>query len=246
MVREDKVLLVTGASSEAGIALVRKIYNKYKTIYLHYGHMNDELKQLIEDISDRTDVRLLQADFSKQEDVENMISDIQSQGIIPDNIVHISAPKVHNKQFHKEKWESFDVAWDISVRSIVMILKAFVRDMSKGHYGRIVFLLTSNTIGMPAKYQSAYVTYKYALLGLMKSLSVEYMDKGITANAVSPDMMETKFLKNVPDMIVEQNAANSPIGRNIRVEEVAPVIEYLLSDEAEAMTGQNIGITGGL
>jgi 3-oxoacyl-[acyl-carrier protein] reductase len=118
--------------------------------------------------------------------------------------------------------------------------------MMKEKYGRVVFMLTSNTVGIPAKYQSSYVTVKYALLGLMKALSAEYADKGITFNGVSPDMMETGFLDNIPDLIIEQNAQNSPLGRNIRIDEVIPVIEYMLSDRGAAMTGQNIAITGGI
>lgn len=117
--------------------------------------------------------------------------------------------------------------------------------MSKSKYGRIIFLLSSNTIGKPAKYQSSYVTVKYALLGLMKALAAEYADKGITVNGVSPDMMETKFLSGIPDLIVEQNRENGPMGRNVYVEEILPMIQYMLSEEGASMTGQNIEISGG-
>ena len=59
-------------------------------------------------------------------------------------------------------------------------------------------------------------------------------------------MMETKFLSDLPDLIREQSAKNNPLGRNITVGETVPVIAYLLSDESGAVTGQNIGITGGV
>ena len=242
----DKTLLITGASSEVGMSLVGRIYKDYKTIYLHYSHMKDDFKKVIDDIGDKTDVRLIQADFSSEESTESMVKVFSKEGVFPNNIVHLSAPPLHNKQFHKENWAYFEAGWNISVRSITMILKELMKPMSRLNYGRIVFMLTSNTIGLPTKYQSAYVTYKYALLGLMKSLSIEYADKGITVNAISPDMMETKFLSEIPDKIIELNAMNSPMGRNIRVEEVVPVIEHFLSDDAGAITGQNVGITGGL
>lgn len=246
MNKENKVLLVTGASSDVGIKLIKKIYKEYATIYLHYGHMNDKLEKTIEMLSCEVDVKPIQADFSNLDDVKSMIADIESYGKYPNSIVHIAAPRIYNKQFHKDEWENYNKGWEISVRSIVLILNSFIKKMSKMNYGRIVFMLTSNTLEKPAKYQASYVTYKYALLGLMKSLSVEYIEKGITVNGVSPNMMETKFLENVPDLIIEQNATSSPIGRNILVDEVIPVIEYMLSDMGESMTGQNIGITGGL
>ena len=107
-------------------------------------------------------------------------------------------------------------------------------------------MLTSDTVDMPPKYQSSYVTVKYALLGLMKSLAVEYAEKGITFNGISPDMIETKFLSELPELIVENNRNNSPLGRNIRIDEIVPIFEYLLSDAGASMTGQNIAVTGGM
>lgn len=241
-----KVILITGASSEVGIALLKTIYEDYERIYLQYKTMNRALKDTVASLSKRVELILLEADFTKAENVENMIEAIRETGILPNHVVHFPAPKAYNKQFHKDRWENYELGWEISVHSIVLLLQAFMKDMIKNRYGRIVFMLTGCTQNLPAKYQAGYVTVKYALLGLMKSLSVEYMDKGITVNGISPDMMETKFLSELPELIIEQNRRNSPLGRNINVEEVVPVIKLLLSDSGEAITGQNVGITGGL
>lgn len=242
----EKVLLVTGASSELGINLINKVYGDYKRIYLQYRNMNDQLQETIDYLNDKTEIVLFKVDLSNVIDVNKMIADINESMILPNCIVHFPAPKAYNMQFHRDRWENYDLGWIVSVRSIVMILQAFVKNMARNKYGRIVFMLTNNTNNLPAKYQSSYVTVKYALLGLMKSLSVEYIDKGITVNGVSPDMMETKFLLNLPELIIEQNKANSPIGRNIYIKEVVPIMEYMLSDLGAAMTGQNIVISGGL
>lgn len=242
----EKVLLVTGASSELGINLINKVYSDYKRIYLQYRNMNDQLQETIDYLKGKTEIVLFKVDLSNVLDVNKMIANINESMILPNCIVHFPAPKAYNMQFHKDKWENYDLGWIISVRSIVMILQAFMKNMARNKYGRIVFMLTNNTNNLPAKYQSSYVTVKYALLGLMKSLSVEYIDKGVTVNGVSPDMMETKFLSNLPELIIEQNKANSPIGRNIYIKEVVPIMEYMLSDLGAAMTGQNIVISGGL
>ena len=242
----EKVLLVTGASSELGINLINKVYSDYNRIYLQYRNMNDQLQETIDYLKDKTEIVLFKVDLSNVLDVNKMIADINESMILPNCIVHFPAPKAYNMQFHRDKWENYDLGWIVSIRSIVMILQAFVKNMVRNKYGRIVFMLTNNTNNLPAKYQSSYVTVKYALLGLMKSLSVEYIDKGITVNGVSPDMMETKFLSNLPELIIKQNKANSPIGRNIYIKEVVPIMEYMLSDLGAAMTGQNIVISGGL
>ena len=107
-------------------------------------------------------------------------------------------------------------------------------------------MLTSYTDNMPPRFMTPYISAKYALLGLMKALSVEYADKGIMINAVSPGMMETKFLAKTFEHAVEQNAAKSPFGRNLYVDEIIPTIKFLMSDGADRITGQNIIISGGM
>ena len=117
--------------------------------------------------------------------------------------------------------------------------------MVKNKYGRIVFLLSSCTDGIAPKYLSDYVTAKYALLGLMRTLSSEYAGKGIAINAVSPGMMETKLLNETSELIIQQNAMANPNGRNIRVEEILPAVSLFLSETGEMLTGQNLIISGG-
>lgn len=242
----EKVLLVTGASSDIGIELVKKIGSEYGMIYLQYRTMNERLEHLIQELEQTTQVVPLKADLLKLDEVRGVIKAIEDNGVFPNHFVHLPAQKAYNKQFHKDQWENFEQGWTISVRSISEILKVFIPRMVKQRYGRIVLMLTSCTHERPPKYQSSYVTVKYALLGLMKALAVEYADKGITVNGISPDMMETKFLSELPELIVMKNREKSPLGRNVSVDEVLPVIMYMLSDVGGAITGQNIVISGGI
>lgn len=240
-----KNLLILGASSEIGIRILREIYMDYQIVYVQYRKMNDELNKIILEAGERVRVVPLQADLLEEKSVSKMLADLCSMEYTPNHIVHLPAPKAYHKQFHKDQWENFRKGWEISVHAIVEILQILMPKMTKERYGRIVLMLTSCTLNIPPKFQASYVTIKYALLGLMKALSAEYAEKGITVNGISPDMIKTKFLSEVPEMIVEQTAADSPLGRHIYIEELIPVIKYLLSDAGAAMTGQNIGITGG-
>lgn len=174
-----------------------------------------------------------------------MLIAIEEKGIVPSHIVHISAQRTINQRFHKTEWNEYEKAMETALRSVIMILNCFLPYMKKEKYGKILFMLTSYTLNNPPKHQAAYVVTKYALLGLMKSLSVEYADKGIMVNGVSPDMIETKFLKDIPDLVIRQNAERSPLKRNLTIEDVVPTFDFLLSDAADTITGQNIGITGG-
>ena len=240
---DEKILFVTGASSDVGTALINKVESHYKIIWAHYCGSQKNLEELRKKYGEK--IVPIQADFSDTESTQNLINVMIESGNIPNHIVHLPAPKAFNQKFWKCTWMDYQKGIDISLRSAVLILKAFIPFMVKKKYGKIAFMLTDCVIGIPPKFQIPYVTVKYALLGLMKSLAVEYADKGITVNAVSPDMIETKFLSDVPELIIAQNARNSPLGRNLTVDDVVPAFEYFLSDGADAVTGQNMGVTGG-
>lgn len=237
------VLLVTGASSDVGHALICKIAGNYSRIWAHYNRSADVVAGLKKEFGDV--IVPVQADFSDLASTRSMIDTVLASSACPDHIVHLSAPKARSLQFHKGTWESYQHEIDTSLRSITMLLQAVVPRMAKQKYGKVVFMLSAYLLGVPPKFQSPYITVKYALLGLMRNLAAEYASKRITVNAVSPDMVETKFLSELPSLIREQSAKNNPLGRNIYVEEVMPSIAYLLSDAADVVTGQNIGITGG-
>lgn len=240
----NKILLITGASSDVGVSLIQRVYNQYDVILAHYCNSDQRLLKLKEKLGDK--IQLCQADFTDIASVKKMLTVIENEGNIPSHIVHISAQRTVNQRFHKTKWEEYEKAMETSLMSIVMILNCFLPYMKKAKYGKIVFMLTSYTLNNPPKHQAAYVVTKYALLGLMKSLSVEYAEKGIMVNGVSPNMMETRFLSDIPDLVIRQNAERSPLKRNLVVDDVIPIFDFLLSEEADTITGQNIGITGGM
>lgn len=240
---DEKVLLVLGASSDLGKALVSKIADRYDVVLANY-RSNPEFIDEIR-ISTNTKIIGYQADFTDLDSTQKMIAEIQNDGYQPNHIVHFSADAAVPVKFHKVNWEHFEKSINISLRSFILVLRSFLPGMIKAKKGKVVFMLTSYVNNMPPKYQSIYVTTKYAMLGLMKSLATDYADKKIQINAVSPEMIETKFLSGISEHIVEQNAANSPLKRNLTVEDVLPTIEFLLSDGSNCITGENIAITGG-
>ncbi len=186
-----------------------------------------------------------QADFTNEESTLKMIKRITEKYGEISHVVHLSSVRVENIKFKNTNWDSYNTAYNIQVRSIYIILKELLPYMEKDKYGKIVLMLSSCTINEPPKYWSDYVTNKYALLGFMKALAAEYVHKKININAISPSMIETQFLQNIPDIMIEKNATLSPLKRNAQVQDIVPLIKFLLSDEASYITGQNIAITGG-
>ncbi len=239
-----KILLVSGASSDVGIELIKNIGKEYDCIWAHYYSDMGKFECLPQQIREK--MNCIKCDFSSLEETNVFVNSILEDGRLPSQMIFLASPKAKNVKFHKQAWGDWEYEFDSSVRSAVLLSKAFLPTMTKEKYGRIVFMLTSYVEGIPPKYISSYVSMKYCLLGLMKSLSAEYSGKGVTINGISPDMMETEFVSELPHLVVEDNADKNPLKRNIRTSDLVGAFRLLLSDEGEAITGQNILITGGV
>ena len=92
---------------------------------------------------------------------------------------------------------------------------------------------------------SMYSIVKQAQLGLMRSLAAEYAGTSVNVNAVSPGMIETRFLDELPGMIKEATAAAAPSRRIAQPSDVIAAIEFLLSPKAAYITGIELPVTGG-
>lgn len=247
---ENKVYLVIGASSDVGISFLKSLdqnleENGEKAIVIaHYASHAQQLMALKEEAK-ALKLVLVQADFSQKQDIEAFIEQIKTNCDCPDYIVHLPASQFNYNRIKQFDWESFSREMEIQVRSLGEIGKVFLPKMGKKGKGKVVVMLTAYTIGMPPRFMSQYVVAKYALLGLMKSMAVEFADKGININGISPNMMETKFLEKVEGRIIQMTGEASLLKRNAAVEEVVPAIHFLLSEGSDYMNGINLNLTGG-
>ena len=240
---DTRVLLILGASSDLGYAYIEKYGVRYDYILAHCNHTMERLLELKKQIGDK--LRIYKADFLDEDSTKEFMDKIDEDNIEPTHIVYLPAPNLTYNKFSKIAWDNYLKSFELQLRPLITILHKFLPDMAGKKYGKLVFVLSSCVVNEPPKYMADYVTVKYALLGLMKSLAVDYADKELNINAISPSMIETKFLKGISDLMIQKNAMNSPLKRNAVVDDIIPVIHFLLSEESNFMTGQNVVVAGG-
>jgi 3-oxoacyl-[acyl-carrier protein] reductase len=241
---KNKTLLVTGASSDVGAALIRRIHKEYITIIAHYAKSEKIAAALKNELGDK--IVPIKSDFSDENSTKALAKRLINEGFSITHFAHLANAALSVRKFSKLTYTDFQNELNVSFRSAVILLSALLPVMAEKKYGKIVIMLSVNAINQPpVKFAADYTCAKYALLGLMKTLSAEYASKGVSVNGVSPSMIETKFLANTPDLIIQKNAFESPLKRNLTVDDVIPAFEFLLSDASGCVTGQNIAVTGG-
>jgi NAD(P)-dependent dehydrogenase (short-subunit alcohol dehydrogenase family) len=117
--------------------------------------------------------------------------------------------------------------------------------MRERGFGRIVVISSGAAeSGLPG--QVAYSASKAGLVGMVKTIAAENVARGITANAVLPGFVETEMVRRMPSDVLQRVTEALPAGRMAQPAEVARLVAYLASADAGYVTGQAIGIDGGL
>ena len=239
-----KYVLIVGASSSIGCEIIRQITDRNTVVLAHYCSERQGLDSLSADVGGR--VIPIQSDLSSDDGVDALMDRVSLECKHPDKIVFLAAPGLQLTRFKDLTWDDFKLQIDVQLRTAVVMLGRYLPAMAAEKYGKVVFMLSSYTLGKTPSAMAHYITAKYALLGLMQSLASEYAGKNICINAVSPSMIETGFLSGIPEKIVELTAAQHPRRCNGMASDVAPVVKFLLSDEAGYVTGVNMPVTGGI
>ena len=239
-----RYILIVGASSDIGCEIIKQISDSSSIILAHYRTGLEKLNNL--KASSPAQIISIQADLATVEGISSLITSVASHCDVLHKMIFLAAPKLMMIRFKDVEWTDFQRHLEVELRTTFLLLKHFLPQMAKNHYGRVVFMLSSVTLGVPPAAMSHYVCSKYALQGLMKAAAAEYVAKGITVNAIAPSMVETNFLADIPEIMVKLAADNHPLKRNAHPKDIAPLVKYLLSDEAEYMTGLSIPVTGGM
>lgn len=139
--------------------------------------------------------------------------------------------------------DSLERMMRINIKGPFLCCQALLPDMLAAGWGRIVNISSSSAqTGAPA--MTHYAASKGAIIAFTKSLAREYADRGITVNNIPPGFVDTPMLRASP-VDVDAQAAASPMKRAGRPEDIAAACAFLVSDDANYVTGHTLGVNGG-
>lgn len=241
---EGKVALITGSGQGIGRQTALMMAGEGADIVLNARH-----PQLIEKVAEQVRARgrkvIAQcANITSYGEVKTMIDhatkELGKVDIIVNNAGHYE--QLPFTQISREQWHNMV---DVYLHGAFYTTKLLIEPMLKQKWGRIINI--ASVAGVTGYAQlTHYCAAKAALIGFTKALALEVAQHGVTVNAIAPGIVDTERLKGIPQEVIEAFKNATPMGRFASPDEVASLCIYLASDEGAFITGQVLGINGGL
>jgi len=237
---KNKKVLITGATGGIGKALVSK-FSSLDSNILATGTKSEKLDLLKKEFPN---INILKFDISEHPKIEEFIENVFSQLTGLDVLINNAGVNLDNLSLRmtNEQWKK---VIDINLGSTFLLTKYAIKKMLKNKYGRIVNI--TSIVGHTGNLgQANYAASKAGIVGMSKSLAIEYAKKNITINCVSPGFIQTKMTDNILENIKAVLTSKIPMSRLGSGEDVANTVAFLSSDAASYITGETIHVNGGM
>jgi len=229
-----KTAVIIGGSGGIGTAIAKKMVQKGTRVYssYHKGKPTD------------SDINFFKMDITDSDSVKREFSKIIDEQKI-DIVVFSVTTQIENKRLLSLQWADYSQHIDLQIKGLFNVIRGMDAQLRLKNKTKFIIILTEYCIGKPPASLSHYVTAKYALMGMAKSMAVELARYNCTVNMVSPGMTSTNLISNLPHKLVEITAANNPLKRIAESDDVANLVLFLASDESDYINGVNILVNGG-
>jgi len=237
---KDKKILITGATGGIGNAIVKKFIELEGTVFAT-GTKNNKLEELK---NKYPNIKIKQFDISEHSKIEKFIDDVASELGGLDILINNAGMNMDNLSL-RMKDEEWKKVIDINLSSTFLLAKHSIKMMLKNKFGRVVNI--ASVVGHTGNLgQSNYSASKAAIIGMSKSLAIEYAKKNITINCVSPGFIQTSMTENIPEKVKLILTSRIPMGKLGTTEDVSNCVAFLSSEDSSYITGETLHVNGGM
>ena len=237
---KNKKILITGATGGIGNALVSKFSLLESSIFAT-GTKLEKLENLKKKFPK---INILKFDISDHSKIEEFVENVSSQLGGIDILINNAGINIDNLSL-RMKEDEWKKVIDINLGSTFFLCKYAIKKMLKNKYGRIVNI--TSVVGHTGNLgQSNYAASKAGIIGMSKSLAIEYAKKNITINCVSPGFIQSRMTDNIVESIKAALTSRIPMGKLGTGEDVSNTVAFLSSDAASYITGETIHVNGGM
>jgi len=235
-----KKALITGATGGIGLEICKFLGNDHEIYIL--GRNEEKLKNLSNKFSFIKEYFV--CDISESESLANFFEKISMKNLQIDVLVN-NAGVTDDSLFLRMDLKKWNKVINTNLNSNFMISNFFSKQMIKKKWGRIVNI--TSVVGHTGNAgQSNYTASKAGVIGMTKSIAIELAKRNITVNSISPGFIDTEMTASLSDEQKDFIKNKIPLARIGRPEDVAYCVKFLVSDQANYITGQTIHVNGGL
>lgn len=242
---EGRTALITGGIGDIGTAICHEFTRQgAKVIAVDRIEEEQARSWQKEQHAKGHDIAYLSVDVTQYANCAQMACLAEKRFGAIDILVN-AAGTIRDATFRKMTEAQWTQVMHTDLDSLFNVTKQFIESMVQRRYGRIINIASVNAEKGQFG-QTNYSAAKSGVYGFTKSLAQEVAKYGITVNAISPGLVESKMARSIPEPMLEKIIAQIPIGRLAKPEEIAWAIAFLASEKSAFITGANLSINGGI